>query len=480
ADDVHALGFDFHIYFNPFIYEGSKAWAETANNGWLVKTAGGTPYTFTGAKFTTCGLLDLDNPDARAWAVGKMQAGIALGADGWMNDFAEWLPMDGVTAAGPSYESHNKYPVQWQEVARAAIDGVGDGVERLFFARSGWLGTPQLADVFWAGDQATNYSLGDGVPTIVPQGIGLGIVGISTFGHDIAGYQSAGIPGSTKELFFRWTQLGAWSPVMRTHHGNQPDKEWSWEKDQETIDLFRRYAELHMKLVPLLAGLATHASETGMPMWRGLALHFPEDAAVWPITDQVLLGDGILVAPVVSEGATSREVYFPTGRWFPWNGGAAIEGPVRVSVDAPVTEIPVFVRAGAVVPMFPDGVMTLVRGSAAVPDASSVGDDREVRVFLGGSGTFTEASGLAYTLEALGPVAGALGVSFTRDGGSTSELMACAATPVSPCFEDTGAEFIARVTGPGTLVVRSGGADAARLAVSGGAADRALAIRIAR
>jgi alpha-glucosidase (family GH31 glycosyl hydrolase) len=478
ADDLHGLGFDFHIYFNPFIYEGSKAWAETADKGWLVKRPDGSTYTFTGAKFTSCGLLDLDNPDAFAWAVGKMQAGIALGADGWMNDFAEWLPTDGVTAAGPSYEAHNRWPVTWQRVARAAIDGVGDGTERLFFARSGWLGTPALADVFWAGDQATSFGVDDGLPSIMPQGIGLGVVGISTFGHDIAGYQSAGIPGSTRELFFRWTALGAWSPVMRTHHGNQPNKEWSWEKDTETIAHFRRYAALHMALVPTLASLAKEASETGMPMWRGLALHHPDDPEVWPITDQVLLGPGLLVAPVMTEGAASRQVYLPAGRWYPWDAGSAMAGPARIDVQAPVTEIPVFAREGTIVVMYPDGVMTLVRGSIEVPDPSSIGDDRIVRVFLGENSTFTEVSGLTYQLESLAKAAeGVITASYTADGAAPVELSPC--VPTSPgCFEITGSEVTSRVVGPGTLTVSAGGNPVARVIVVGGAADRALEVRL--
>lgn len=476
ADDLHALGFDFHIYFNPFVYKDSKAWQETADKGYLVKNASGEPYTFTGAKFTECGLIDLDDPGGFAWAVGKMQDGIALGADGWMNDFAEWLPTDAFTAAGPAYEAHNRYPVQWQEVARAAIDGVGDGHERLFFARSGWLGTPPLADVFWAGDQSTTFNADDGLPTIVPQGIGLGIVGISTYGHDIAGYQSAGIPGSTKELFFRWTELGAWSPVMRTHHAAQPDKQWSWEKDQETIDHFRRYAELHIALVPLLAGLAKTASETGVPIWRGLAIHYPDDPAAWPIVDEVLLGDSILVAPVVAASALSREVYLPAGRWFPWEGGAPIDGPARVTVDAPLTEIPVFVRAGAVVPMFPPGVKTLVRGSAAVPDASSVGDDRELRVFLGGDASFTEAAGLSYVLEHVADASGELSAAYAAEGQPEVALSACGSTPIAPCISgDT-----VRLAGSGTLVLRSSGADVARLAIAGGAAGRSVVVNVRR
>ena len=82
-----------------------------------------------------------------------------------------------------------------------------DAASKLFFVRSGWFGTPALADVFWAGDQRTDFEPDDGLPTILPIGIGVGLSGISTYGHDIAGYQSASNPPSTKELFFRWTSL---------------------------------------------------------------------------------------------------------------------------------------------------------------------------------------------------------------------------------------------------------------------------------
>jgi alpha-glucosidase len=431
ADDLHALGYHFHVYFNPFVYQGSKAWAETQPNGWLVKRADGTDYTFPGAKFTDTGLIDLDDPDARAWAIGKMQDAIALGADGWMNDFAEWLPTDAVTAAGPAYERHNLYPVEWARAARAAIDGVDDGTERLFFGRSAWFGTPELMDVFWAGDQRTTFDADDGMPTVVPQAIGLGVVGISTFGHDIAGYQSANNPGSTKELYFRWTELGAWSPVMRTHHGAQPDLEWSWEKDDETIAHFRRYAELHMSLVPTFAGLAAEATATGLPIWRGLALRYPEDAAVWPITDQIMLGDGLMIAPVQSDGARARDVYFPAGRWYSWTGrNGTVVGPATLSVDAPLGEIPVFARAGAIVPTYPPGVMTLVNGSAEVPDASLVGDDRVVFVFLGADGAFTEADGLSYALTST-DVGGALALSL--DGAA---LLDCGVGNLAPCVAE--------------------------------------------
>jgi alpha-glucosidase (family GH31 glycosyl hydrolase) len=359
--------------------------------------------------------------------------------------------------------------VRWQEIAREALDGIDDGVERLFFGRSGWFGTPALADVIWAGDQRTNLAPDDGMPTILPIGLGLGLVGVSTYGSDIAGYQSATNPGSTKEVYFRWTELGAWSPVMRTHHGNQPLVNWTWERDAETLAHFRRYAKLHMALVPWLEGLAKVASESGLPIWRALAIHYPEDEAVWPITDQVLVGGTVLVAPVQVEGATSREIYLPAGRWYPWEGGAALEGGRSVEVPAPLAEIPVFARAGALVPSYPDGVMTVVNESVAVPGPASVGDDRVLRVFLGADGAFAEASGLAYELRQL-----------AADGGGTltpawngSELGVCGQ---APCAEgDT-----LRLVGPGTLTLSGAGAEIATLRIEGGATGRQLTVLLRR
>jgi alpha-glucosidase (family GH31 glycosyl hydrolase) len=465
TDELHGEGFHFHVYFNPFVFKDSKAWTETSPQGFLVKHPDGTDYTFTGATFTDTGLIDLDNPAARAWAVQKMRDAIALGADGWMNDFGEWLPADAVTAKGPSLGRHNPYAVAWQETAREAIDGVHDGTERLFFGRSGWFGTPALADVIWGGDQRTDFEPDDGFPTVVPIGIGLGLVGISTYGHDIGGYQSATNLPSTKELYFRWTELGAWSPVMRTHHGTAPKLEWSWQSDDETLAHFRRYAKQHMALVPYLEGLARVASDTGLPMWRGLMIGHPEDAKVWGIKDEVMLGDGILLAPVLTEGALSRPVYLPAGRWYPWAGGEAIEGGATVTADAPLAEIPIFAAAGAIVPTYPDGVMTLVHGSAAVPDAGSVGDDRIVFAFLGAAGSFDENGGLGYAVEHVADAQGAL--SFAWRGAA---LSACDAAETAPCADDT----TVHVRGPGTLEVRAGNVLAARLTAAGGDPARKL------
>lgn len=484
ADELHDLGFHWHVYFNPFVYQGSKAWQQTQPQGWLVQCpaadgSGLTDCVFTGAKFEPTGLLDLDHPQARAWAVGKMRDVIALGADGWMNDYAEWLPTDAVTAAGTGLERHNVYPVVWQQIAREAIDSVGDGRERLFFGRSGWLGTPQLADVIWAGDQRTTLDVDDGLPTVLPIGIGLGVAGVSTYGHDIAGYQAATNEGSTREVFFRWTEVGAWSPVMRTHHGAQPDGNWSWETDAETVAHFKRYAELHISLLPVFEALAWQAAQTGVPIWRGMALEFPEDASVWPIVDQVMVGPRLLLAPVLEPAAQRRSVYLPRGRWYPWSGGEPARGPRTIQAAAPLEEIPVFVRAGAVMPTLPAGVMTLVHGSAAVADLTAVGDDRVVYGFAGGRGAFEEVGGLRYELDTTDPVPASAETASQIVAHYDGERLAeCEQPAVAPCVQVSERAIAAHVTGPGALAVQADDLPLGRLQVIGGSASRKLILRV--
>ena len=292
ASDLHATGFKWLVYFNSFVEQDSAAWPETAPQGYLIQQSDGTPYTFQDAKFTNASMVDLTQPAAVAWAVGKMKAAIALGADGWMGDYGEWLPTDALLTGGTGLDEHNPYPKLWQVAQRQALDDsmAADGVERLSFVRSGWLGTAPLADVFWAGDQRTDFETDDGMPTVLPIGIGLGLVGVSTFGSDVAGYQSATNPTSTKELFFRWTELGAWSPVMRTHHGTQPKLEWSWQSDADSTAEWVRYAKLHMQLAPTMRSLAQAAHDTGVSIWRPLAVEFPSDAASWPVADEVMVG----------------------------------------------------------------------------------------------------------------------------------------------------------------------------------------------
>jgi alpha-glucosidase len=405
ASDLHGWGFKFLTYNNTFISKGSDVYEEAVERGFAIQTVNEKPYTFLNPKLETATMLDLTCPAARAWAKRIYREGLELGADGFMADYAEWLPVDAVLYSGEdALRLHNLYPVEYQRLNRELFDEMyaEDGVERLFFVRSAYLGSQPLVSVVWAGDQQTDFSLGDGLPSVIPMGIGLGVTGFPFFGHDISGYMSLQTEPATKELWFRWVSFGALSPVMRTHHGKSAEENWDWESDEESTAHMRRWADLHIRLFPYLYGLAAQAVETGLPMMRPLALSYPDYEPGWRLTDQYMLGDRIIVAPVVEPSVTSREVHLPEGVYYPLLGGDPVDvegGGGAVEVDAPLTECPAFVPAGAMLVLLPEGVDTLVETSpdAGATSLGDVGDDRVIWVWPGGSSEWREAGGLTYS-----------------------------------------------------------------------------------
>ena len=252
---------------------------------------------------------------------------------------------------------------------------------------------------------------------------------------------------------------------MRTHHGTEPALEWAWTSDADSTAHWVRYSQLHMALAPYMRGLAQSAHDTGVSIWRPLAVEFPSDLSLWPVADEVMVGGGVLLAPVQTAGETSRSVYLPPGTWFPWAGGPAVKGGTTVTAAAPVSEIPVYALAGTVVPTYPAGVETLTVEPSSAAGPASVGDDRIVYAFAGAAGSFTEApdaGGLSYGLK-VAPVG-----ATTWNG---TNLVACDATLTPPCAASTAGQVTAHVVGPGTLV--AGGAS---LTVAGGSSSRNLTL----
>lgn len=378
ARELAALGFDWHAYFNTFIVEGTRVFGEALDGGHFV-TDGGAPYLFSGVTFKPSGLADLSRPATREWLKSYQRRALDEGFDGWMADFAEWLPADAVLSSGEDpLLAHNRYPLEWAKVNAEVL-----GPDRVFFMRSGWLGSNAFTPVVWAGDQRTDFQRDDGLPTVVPMGLGLGLGGVSTYGHDIAGYNSTGTVPSTKALFFRWTVVGALSPVMRTHHGLSARQNWRWDSDAETIAWYRQWASFHLRLHPYLDGASVEAEQRGVPLMRALPLHYPGES--WSIADEYLLGPSMLVTPVLTESPT-RTVHLPAGRWVKLDGGV-FDGPADLVDDG---SSPVWLRAGAIVPMLPDGVQTLL---GPLPAA------RVVLAVRGAVGQFIERDGTAYTLR---------------------------------------------------------------------------------
>jgi alpha-glucosidase (family GH31 glycosyl hydrolase) len=248
---------------------------------------------------------------------------------------------------------------------------------------------------------------------------------------------------------------------MRTHHGRAVNDNWSWEKDDAATAHFARWARLHLRLFPYLYAMARDAAEKGDPMFRPLAYDHPDFAPGWTSVDEYGLGDRIVVAPVVTEGAVTRPVLLPAGDWFPLLGGARVrsDGVAALDVDVPRAEIPAFVPAGTLLALLPEDVQTLAPATATgVVDLAAARDDRELWLWPGGTSSLEEArGGLSYTWDAAGltgPV-----TSATWNGAAVAA-------------ESDGSYLL---TGSGTLVLDGG---EATLVVAGGGKDRTLVGRV--
>jgi len=386
ATDLHGMGFAFHTYQNTFIDDTSDVYSIATSAGYAIKKEDSSTYEFTGVLFSPSTLLDLSNPAAVTWAKGVMTEGLTLGADGWMADFAEWLPHDAVLASGESaLDVHNRYPVDWARMNKEMFANTPTAKPGIYFMRSAWLHSQPNVQVMWAGDQQTDWSEGDGYPSVIPIGLGMGLAGLPYFGHDIGGYMSQGTVSTSEELFYRWTTMGALSPVMRTHHGRNVTTNVQWEYNAGTLAHFALWSRFHLQLATYMWGSIGSYERDGLPLFRTLLLDYPNEDWTWTAIDEYLLGDRILVAPILQEGATSRQVHLPAStEWSRLFDGAPV-GNGMISSDADRSGMPVFVPAGAVVVLYGNYFDTLLDapGLSSATTKAELNNSREVWLYSG-------------------------------------------------------------------------------------------------
>ncbi len=402
ASDLHAQGFRFLAYHNTFLTQGTNIISQAESPDVLIQQSGGAgDYMFLGASFEMASMVDLTNPQGAAFVKAWLQKLAGYGFDGWMADYGEWLPVDAALTGGQNALTfHNQYPGAYHHLdAEVFASLTTDPNTRTYFTRSGTLRDIRDQPVIWGGDQLTTFDQNDGLPTALMKGLNLGLAGAAIYGSDIGGYQNNGGPPSTKELFFRWTTLGALSTVMRTHHGLDAQLNWRFDSDADTTAHFARWAQFHAQLWPYLRSAAQEAFDHGMPIMRVLPLAYPTDETVWPMNDEYLFGPSILVAPVMTEGATSRSVYLPADTWLPWSSGPAITGPMTITADLPMTEIGLYARAGSIIPTLPP-LDTLMPADPPLVTLADVRNQRTLLVFGGADGNWTDIDGTQYALKA--------------------------------------------------------------------------------
>ena len=296
---------------------------------------------------------DFVTEEARQWW-GELNAEhVRSGLAGIWNDMNEpatgSIPPTSMRFGRARY-SHERYHNQYALLmAMGTTAGLLQAMpERRTFvlSRAGFAGIQRYA-ANWMGD---NMSRWDHLWLSIPMGMGLGLSGQPFVGADIGGFAG----NADAELFLRWMQYGALTPFCRNHSeiGNADQYAWTW--GDLIRDLVRDALRLRYRLLPYLYAAFVRAHETGAPVQRPLVFDHQYDPVVRDIDDEYLLGPDLLVAPVVTAGATARQVYLPAGSWYDWHTGASVGGSRYLLTATPMDRIPIYARAGAVIPMWPD------------------------------------------------------------------------------------------------------------------------------
>ena len=352
AEGVRFLG-----YINPFLALEKGLYKEASAKGYCVKNAAGEDYLVTITTFPAA-MVDFTNPAAWEWYKNVIKENmIGIGLSGWMADFGEYLPTDCVLHSGQSAEEmHNLWPALWAKLNREAVEESGLTDEIFFFMRAGFTGSIADCCMMWTGDQHVDWSVDDGLPSVIPATLSLGMSGYPMAHSDVGGYTTNECMTRTPELLLRWEEMCAFSPVFRSHEGNQPIRNVHLLDENAEADALcgetdalkkhlARCAGWFKVLAPYRKACEKEAIEHGVPVMRPLFYHYDEPQAYVEKTEY-LLGRDLLAAPVLRPGAVTREVYLPEDEWVHLWSGEEYRGGVY-EVEAPIGKIPVFVRKDA-------------------------------------------------------------------------------------------------------------------------------------
>lgn len=433
---MHALGYKVMAYNNPYVAVDAPNVAADygfgADAGYFVKNADGTPATdflISGSPLTIT-MVDFTNPAAATWYRGLLKRTLDLGYDGWMHDFGEYVPRAGRLFDGRKGDAvHNPYPMLSAKEARAVLQEAKPD-DHLFFVRAGYTGSQAYVPAVWGGDAETSFDETQGIPSTIRSGLNLALSGVPYWGSDGTGFKCLGDAPRDKEVYVRWLELEAVSPIMMDQNAcsNPLEKRTKWTlwSDDETQDVYRRMAGFHTRLQPYFRVLAKEANASGLPLMRPPFLFFPKEPKTWSLDDAFFFGPALYAAPVLRRGVTTREVWLPPGaRYVDWDDATVHAGGETVSVSAPLAKLPLFLVEGQLVPMLDAAVQTLAPATdATVVTAASKAGVLDVRVALGPNGraSLTLVDGTV------------LSATWTSDGGRTGLTEAASVDDCSSCF----------------------------------------------
>ncbi len=332
--DLKDEGFHVSCWQLPYFVPKNKLFPELIEKGLVVRDAkGNLPYEDA--------VLDFSNPKTVDWYQSKLAGLLNQGVSAIKVDFGEAAPEAGLYADGRTgFYEHNLYPLRYNRaVAEVTKRTTG---ENIIWARSAWAGS-QRYPLHWGGDAESTDA---GMAAELRGGLSFGLSGFSFWSHDVGGFTATSVQGMNQDLFARWLAFGMLSSHSRCH-GIAPKEPWLYGTN--FMDEFRMIDELKYKLMPYVYAQAKDSSDHGLPMVRALFVEFPDDPGSWQVDDEYLYGSSLLVAPLMHEGETSRNVYLPPGTWIDYQSGESYSGGWQNIAAGKIPEI-ILVRDGTVVP----------------------------------------------------------------------------------------------------------------------------------
>jgi len=344
-------------------------------------------------------LFDAFNADARKTFWQQMKTSLYdKGVDAWWLDSSEPLDFYGEeqgpmlegahTAMGGGTRYANAYPLMETQAVYEGQRATSDTKRVFILTRSAFLGQQRNAATSWSGDIAPTF---DSLRRQIPAGLNYSMSGLPYWTTDIGGFQG-GDPSDPayQEVFVRWFQYGTFCPIFRTHGARKANELWSYGPQAQAI--LTNYDNLRYRLLPYIYSLAWNVTSEGYTPMRALVMDFPSDREVSNIADEFAFGPAFLVNPVTKPGATSRSVYLPAGtNWYDFWTGAIHQGGQTVNAAAPLEKVPLYVRAGSIVPL----------GSELQYSSEKPADPIELRIYRGADARFTlyQDDGESYRYE---------------------------------------------------------------------------------
>jgi alpha-D-xyloside xylohydrolase len=373
----------FHLMVSvwPYFRPGSAVYDEFDKNGWFVaKTKSGGFHPLGQA------LYDSTNPDAQKqyWA-NVNTALFQKGVDAWWLDTDEpetegredGILTDHKLHLGSGARYANVYPLFHSAGVSEGQQAASDKKRVFILSRSAYAGSQRFGVTAWSGDVLSDWMT---FARQIPAGLNYSISGNPYWTTDIGGFISGGNLNDPKfrELFVRWFQFGAFSPIFRVHGTRSPDENELWSYGPDAQKILVDYDTLRYRLMPYIYSQAWQVTSHHGTLMRPLVMDWRDDVDAQNTGDEYLFGPAILVSPVYTQGATTRNVYLPKAIWYDFWTGDKVEGGKRIEADAPLNKLPLFVRAGSIVPM----------GPAMEWSTEKPADPIELRIYPGADGDF--------------------------------------------------------------------------------------------